>query len=132
MTQIKLKATVLRSNPQIIRVMHVSGETELKDLHRILLLVIGWENDCKYRFQSAKGVKLQNVSLDEALKQTGGLFYYCFGTDFGWQIRLEMKEAGEAKEQVMPAVVRFRGENIPPDCPDVKKLNIIQEAWREY
>lgn len=146
---LEIKATLLRSNPQVIRQFRAKDELTFRVCHEILQVLIGWTGSCDYEYccgdtavreaaplqrkkkETAQRLCTPDTKLREVMTGTEEEWLYRFGSGRSWSMRLEVKLQEQEKEEELPCAVRGRGANPPQECTDIAFFNHLQRAWNE-
>lgn len=141
-----IKATLLRSNPQLIRVLMVPCNITLSTFHQILQVVIGWRSPCDWEMEygeivvsgsdydkkSAKKRIGPKSELQDLIKE-GSTMQYRFGDGLRWKVRLQIGVTKEEDSLAVPAVIRYRGDNLKSHNQNIREYNYVHQAMkREY
>jgi len=100
----QLRVTLVDSAPEVWREIRVPAYTQLKDLHDILQIAMGWENQHPYLFRAELGQSPCSADqvLIDVLTATGYQpMYYTYDLTGGWLHRIDAQklEAQESEAQ---------------------------------
>lgn len=106
-TLYQLKITLSNSEPPIWRRFQVAGEVTLDELHDIIQIVMGWDNEHQYQFiindnyyvdtdlvTSANRQDSSLVRLNDVIKRSKNLFMYEYDFGDGWEHEVYVEKIG--------------------------------------
>jgi len=145
----QLKLELKDSSPKIWRRIQVSGNTSFSDLHDIIQLTMGWENEHLYEFY-INGFKIHDFGenfddgsnpkerdsldtfLDELVNLTKSKFRYVYDLGDNWEHEMEVEKIFTAENnQTYPICVSGEGACPPENCGGIwgykELLNILAD-----
>ena len=147
----EVKITLLNAKPAIWRRVLVPADITLGDLHRVIQIAMGWDDDHLHEFEIGKvryGATISDIfevgdpSLDEDSVRLNGVvmpkakfkYWYDFGDDWKHEIRIEREldsETGRRKARCIAGA----GACPPEDCGGVygyeEMLHILADPTHE-
>lgn len=141
----QLKIELYDSTPSIWRRFTVPADIRLDRLHRVIQIVMGWENCHLYQFTIKRtryweeledgktGLPCRYYHLSDLLLRKGGTIRYLY--DFGdkWQHRLIIENANYPQADNAPRLICLDGERAcpPEDIGGIQGFNEFQAALRD-
>jgi hypothetical protein len=124
MRAFKIKLTILRSNPQIIREFWIDADRTFQELQKLIHITLGWKSMSTGIFrlgdQQMNPATPLAVCLHQELPQP---FHYTIGGV--WNMLLKVTEAQDHYAQKEPLVTRYRGFNPPSAVVSMEDLNVL-------
>ncbi len=139
----QLKVTLSDTDPPIWRRIQVSSDTTLATLHRILQVVMGWEDYHLHQYSvgglgygpSGKGLGLRNeknVNLSQVAPEPGATFIYQYDFGDGWDHIVLVEETFPAEPgMTYPVCQAGKGACPPEDVGGVWGYYAFLEAVRD-
>jgi Plasmid pRiA4b ORF-3-like protein len=124
-----LKVTLEGSNPPIWRRLQVPGSITLRKLHRVLQVVMGWQNCHLHEFvvgeerfgdpdpEDPATKDSGRTRLKQAVPEAGQSLMYLYDFGDGWRHEVEVEEIGPSADKAGSAVcLEGAGACPPEDC----------------
>lgn len=128
MQGLRVKSTVLRSNPQIIREFWIESERTLDELYDVIRIALGWKAEKAYSLEKDGKTISGREKLEDIFHQ-GEHMHLFTGKCGQWNIFAQVLEEAAEYEGDCPRMVRYHGDNPPQDCETMKDLNLILAVW---
>lgn len=132
MDSFEIKATILRSNPQIMRQIRMGAGHTIGELGQIVCAAIGIDMQMPLSI-SRDGKTLDPSSFMKGQLYEGDCLELSFQTKLQWKILIEVKktienEKGKETDTLfLPKVTRYRGLNASQAAETAGKLNTFQD-----
>jgi hypothetical protein len=124
----QLKVTLRGSRPPIWRRLLVPADTTLTRLHRMLQIVMGWQDSHMYEFRidarrpmGLRSTQIQrSARIGEVLTEIGSSLTYTYDLGDGWEHSVVLEKRFPGGEDVERAVCLDGQQGCPPeDCGGV-------------
>jgi hypothetical protein len=119
-----LRAVLRDVSPMVVRLISVSENTKLSDLHDIFQQVLGWSGDLGYSFRihgkefnSFRGRPRSKPLREFRLHRQEKFLYICGLLDmWEWELRVMDIQEGKTSEDADPLCLGGRGAAPPESC----------------
>lgn len=135
----QLRIELSYSSPPIWRTVNLPGTLSLYDLHSVIQICFGWDNEATHRFLVGKifyspgvtdtsgGIRSEaEIELHELEKDMGFIFSYLYDGGCGWECEITLEQVfPDAKSYPHPVLVSAGRAYPPPYIEDIHEYQTM-------